>query len=44
MTALHTLMRDAAIYRHRWVWLLFEGQDPAKWPAHMSVIRAVYGW
>lgn len=37
-------LRRAAIARHRVVWLALEGGDPERWPAHMALIRAVYGW
>lgn len=38
------LMREAAIARHLWVWKLFEGARGDRWPAHMTVVRAVYGY
>lgn len=38
------LMRSAAIIRHRIVWQAFEASNPARWPGHMAVIRAVYGY
>lgn len=38
------LMREAAVWRHRWVHSVFEGGDPKKWPRHAALIRAFYGW
>lgn len=38
------LMRRAAIWRHIWVNAVFEAGDEARWPAHMRVVKAVYGW
>jgi hypothetical protein len=37
-----SMMRDAAISRHRIVNLLFENGDPTKWEPHMIVIRKFY--
>jgi hypothetical protein len=37
-------MRLAAISRHVWVWRTFEGSDPIKWPPHMELVKAVYGY
>lgn len=37
-------LRLAAIARHRMWWRMFEGGDPEKWPAHMEMIRSVYGY
>jgi hypothetical protein len=38
------LMREAAIRRHRWMNLVYEGGCPIRWARHMALIRAVYGW
>lgn len=43
MATWHAL-RVAAIARHRVWWRMFEDSDPEKWPAHMEMIRAVYGY
>lgn len=37
-------LRTAAIVRHRIWWRTFEESDPKLWPAHMAMIRAVYGY
>jgi hypothetical protein len=37
------MMRMVAIARHRAVWIA-EGAKPETWPAHMALIRAVYGY
>lgn len=37
-------LRLAAIARHRLWWRMFEDSDPAEWPKHMEMIRAVYGY
>jgi hypothetical protein len=37
-------MRLAAIARHVWMWRVFEGAAPVKWPPHMAVIQSVYGY
>lgn len=36
-------MRNAAFWRHYAVWLAC-GADPADWPPHERLIRAVYGF
>jgi hypothetical protein len=38
------MMRSAAIWRHRLLHAIAEGGDPARWPAHMDVVRAFYGY
>jgi hypothetical protein len=38
------IMRTAAVMRHRWINLVFEGSCPTQWAQHMRVIRAVYGY
>ena len=40
---LWSAMRAAAIARHRWFNLVFEGGCPLRWEDHMRVIRAFYG-
>jgi hypothetical protein len=42
MLAWH-MLRMAAIGRHRIVWRAC-GSNPATWPTHMALIRAVYGY
>jgi hypothetical protein len=37
------MLRAAAIVRHRLVWRAC-GRNPQTWPAHMRMIRAVYGY
>lgn len=37
-------LRYAAIARHRYLNVAFEGACPIKWEAHMRIIRAVYGY
>jgi hypothetical protein len=37
------IARAAAIARHRWLWMMFERSDPAKWAVHMQMIDAVFG-
>lgn len=39
-----TIMREAAIDRHRYLNERYEGSCPVRWAAHMSVVRAFYGW
>jgi hypothetical protein len=39
-----TIMRRAAVRRHRWVWKNLEGGDWSRWRAHEDFIRSVYGW
>lgn len=39
-----SLMRTAAIWRHRWVHAVFESGVPDRWPAHMDVVKAFYGY
>jgi hypothetical protein len=36
-------MRNAAVIRHLMVWF-WCGADPSKWPPHMDMVRAVYGF
>ena len=38
------LLRAAAIARHRWFNIMFEGGDPEKWESHMALIRKFYGY
>lgn len=44
MITLHTMMRHAAIMRHRFLNVVFEDSCPVKWEAHMRIVRAVYGY
>lgn len=37
------MLRQAAIARHRLAWEA-AGANPATWPVHMAMIRAVYGF
>lgn len=39
-----SLMRDAAIARHRFLNDAFESSCPKKWAVHMQIVRAFYGW
>jgi len=41
---LWSVMRAAAIERHRVVNLCLEGGCPVRWQRHLALIRAVYGW
>ncbi len=39
-----SMMRAAAIQRHRIVNLCLEGGCPVRWQRHMALVSAVYGW
>lgn len=38
------IMRDAAIDRHRFLNVTFEGSCPIKWEDHMRIVRGFYGY
>ncbi len=38
------LMRQAALMRHQWYWMIMEGGYPYLWPRHQAMIRAFYGY
>lgn len=39
-----TIMREAAIDRHRYLNERYEGSCPRRWAVHMAIVRAFYGW
>jgi hypothetical protein len=38
------IMRAAAIARHRWLNVMFEGSCPVKWAEHMLIVKGFYGY